>query len=373
LISLYFTIQIRITLRFSSPQALIPFLFLPFASALFPTSLTPHQFQNPISMRSDDGQWRCRVPVNKVAIVGGTHGNERIGVHLVTHFTENPELVTRPSFSTSVVLSNTAAVEAIGTGAGRRYVEEDLNRCFSNQRLNSEPCDAESVEMKRARELDMLLGPKHSEKPNSDFIFDLHSTTANTGVLLCYHQHDTFSAALCSFLQSRDPSVSLLLWPAGADLGLLPTVGRGGMTVEIGPMPHSTVNSTLLRRTMQLLQDSLDFIHQANTLQGLPPPPPQPPRVFSSAGSVDFPRDAEGRITGFIHPDLESKGELREGGALRDGDFVFQNLDGTPVPFDRATHVPSLSGQDSELYPVFVNEAAYYEQHKAFIVCNRVS
>ena len=41
------------------------------------------------------------------------------------------------------------------------------------------------------------------------------------------------------------------------DRGLLPTVGRGGMTVEIGPLAHSTVHAASMLKTMLLIQRAL--------------------------------------------------------------------------------------------------------------------
>lgn len=58
-------------------------------------------------------------------------GNERNGVHMVRHYLKNPDAVTRPSFTAKVLMANEAAVAAIGTGAGTRYVQEDLNRSKS--------------------------------------------------------------------------------------------------------------------------------------------------------------------------------------------------------------------------------------------------
>jgi hypothetical protein len=61
--------------------------------------------------------------VHTVAVVGGTHGNERTGYELVQHFARNPGVVTRPSFNTVTLIANTEAVRA-----NRRYIDKDLNR-----------------------------------------------------------------------------------------------------------------------------------------------------------------------------------------------------------------------------------------------------
>ena len=50
-------------------------------------------------------------PVKCVAIVGGTHGNERHGVHMVKHYLKEPSAVQRSTFKTMCLLGNPAAVE----------------------------------------------------------------------------------------------------------------------------------------------------------------------------------------------------------------------------------------------------------------------
>ncbi|CAL1135308.1 unnamed protein product [Cladocopium goreaui] len=85
--------------------------------------------------------------VKKVAIVGGTHGNETNGVHLAKHFMRNMSLVKRPSFETEVLLSNVAAIEQ-----NTRYVEEDLNRCYFLADLQNDQMSRSTLERKRARE-----------------------------------------------------------------------------------------------------------------------------------------------------------------------------------------------------------------------------
>lgn len=182
-------------------------------------------------------------------------------------------------------------------------------------------------------------------------------TQANTGVLLCYHGDDAFAADLCGFLQAKDPTVRLLQWPSGMDLGLLPTVARGGMTVEVGPLAHSTVDSKSMhvsppaavyqvcvihvlcivcstaelevlscalpptplctfvldalplwspraQRTMDLITDSLDYIHRRNdgSIEG---GQGTGSTVFASLAGVDYPRGDDGEISAFIHEDLQ--------------------------------------------------------------------
>lgn len=67
-----------------------------------------------------------RGPVRRVAVTGGTHGNEMSGVCLVQHWLRDPGELRRPSFAAVPVLANPVA-----TAACRRYVGRDLNRTFT--------------------------------------------------------------------------------------------------------------------------------------------------------------------------------------------------------------------------------------------------
>ncbi|MHC5725180.1 MAG: hypothetical protein ACYTXY_13780, partial [Nostoc sp.] len=49
--------------------------------------------------------------IERVAIVGGNHGNELTGVHLVKMFQQHPNLINRASFETLALLGNLKAIE----------------------------------------------------------------------------------------------------------------------------------------------------------------------------------------------------------------------------------------------------------------------
>jgi succinylglutamate desuccinylase len=132
--------------------------------------------------------------VNVVGIVGGTHGNETNGVYLAKHFLKSPETVNRPSFETKVLLSNENAIKA-----NLRYTETDMNRCFLLKDLEDSSV-VDTYEQRRAKEIDQLLGPKGSATPTTDFIFDLHNTTAGTGVALLMAPDDDFAHEIAAFL-----------------------------------------------------------------------------------------------------------------------------------------------------------------------------
>lgn len=79
----------------------------------------------------------CLPRLSRVAVCGGTHGNELSGVYLVRELLkeareeaeEEEEKEDRPP-SVMLVLSNPWAVQQC-----RRYVGTDLNRCFTHAML----------------------------------------------------------------------------------------------------------------------------------------------------------------------------------------------------------------------------------------------
>lgn len=247
----------------------------------------------------------CENEVKNIAVVGGTHGNELHGIYLASDINSYPkgrELKEMyPSLSVVGVLGNIVATAAIGTGAGRRYCEEDLNRCFLLQDL-ADPSLC-SIERLRARELDALLGPKSSTNPITDLILDFHSTTSNTGFLMCCHPQDKFGLQLVAHLQSKYPYISASLW-ADCEMPLLPTIARSGITVEVGPISHSTSNSALYQETRRILHDALSYIELHNqwiSQKNVPCPEKRrlciqstKMRLFERFATIGFPRNSAG-------------------------------------------------------------------------------
>ncbi|WP_423753451.1 hypothetical protein [Chlorogloeopsis fritschii] len=93
------------------------------------------------------------VNINRVAIVGGTHGNEFTGVYLINKFNKIPKLVQRPSFKTQTIIANIWVFNTV-----KRYIDKDLNRCFATADLqNDSPF---YLEEKQAKFLNRLSTPK---------------------------------------------------------------------------------------------------------------------------------------------------------------------------------------------------------------------
>lgn len=68
-------------------------------------------------------------PLSRVAVCGGTHGNEMTGVYMVRAM-QKQTVDQAASVSITTVLSNPRAVDAC-----RRYIDTDMNRCFTDALL----------------------------------------------------------------------------------------------------------------------------------------------------------------------------------------------------------------------------------------------
>jgi len=301
--------------------------------------------------------------VRRVAIVGGTHGNETNGVHLAKFFMRNSGLVTRPSFQTEVFISNEAAV-----AQNTRYVEEDLNRCYLLADLTDEKKASESKERKRATEVDAKLGPKKSPEPRCDLVIDLHNTTAATDVALLMAPDDDFAHELGYHLQSLDDGVRIVNWNTQDDWSLCPSVGRSGMTFEVGPCPWGCIVPELFERSKKLVLALLDYVekHNARIAAGSSAFESVTIPVYRSIGiSIDYPRCEDGELDGMVHPELQGKdfGELKEGSQL------FMTFAGADKRFYRDEHkVPNDKGA---IFTLFINEAAYYEKKVALMLFDK--
>lgn len=166
-------------------------------------------------------------PLSRMAICGGTHGNEMSGVYMLRELKK--QSVGPAGTALITVLSNPRAVESC-----RRYIDKDLNRCFTSHLLRqvgkkktnyenipkrrmplphrwhkctespgfpSDPVTDETpYEQKRAHELNAQLGPKGSREA-VDLLCDLHNTTSNMGLCLIFYSSDWIPLHILKYLQ----------------------------------------------------------------------------------------------------------------------------------------------------------------------------
>ena len=199
-------------------------------------------------------------PVKKVAVVGGTHGNEYTGVWCIKVIEKQRELYndnkspggdegTGSSGSTGSINVfeqfptleiDTLLANPVAHIQNKRFVDADLNREFSMDKLKRvkvnidalEECDITSEfcgdndgginddlphEAVRAREIESLLGPKFTDttttseasensndasynNPATDIVIDLHTTTANMGISLIIPEGDALMSAAAAYV-----------------------------------------------------------------------------------------------------------------------------------------------------------------------------
>ncbi|CAH2222566.1 N-acyl-aromatic-L-amino acid amidohydrolase (carboxylate-forming) [Pelobates cultripes] len=290
--------------------------------------------------------------INRALIVGGTHGDEMSGVVLAKHWLKDPSELHRKTFTTKAVIGNPLAVERC-----TRYIDMDLNRSFAQENLSASESESDPYEVKRARE----IYQNHVKKEAVDFICDLHNTTSNMGatILLC-KAGDHFSLHMANYLQKNCldyalPSHVYLIDTKEGENIYLQNITRHSLALELGPQPQGVIRADILSRMRNLVNCCLDFIDLFN--QGTEFPCFEL-EMYKVASKVDYPRDADGEIEGIIHKELQDKDYL----PLKPGDPTFQTLKGTELFYD---------GKE-EIYPTFINEAAYYEKKVAFIVMQKI-
>ncbi|XP_077354864.1 N-acyl-aromatic-L-amino acid amidohydrolase (carboxylate-forming) B-like isoform X2 [Festucalex cinctus] len=297
----------------------------------------------------------ARLPrLSRVAVCGGTHGNELSGVYLVRELmrTATGAEAGRDA-SMQAVLANPRAAQLC-----RRYLDTDLNRCFTHAALNGLLTDAPPYEMVRARELDALLGPKGSPQA-VDLVCDLHNSTSNMGLcVIAFSDSDWICLHIFRHLQRlmTDVPVRYIHFDVpDKESFSLDSVGKHGFAFEIGPQPHGVVRSNIYTTMKDGLRHALDWVRLFNSgavFEG------GPVDVFTVVRHVDYPREsASQNITAAIHPQLQDQDFC----LLRPEDPIFQTFSGQTLRY---------KGREP-LHAFFINECAYYEKGAALYLARK--
>lgn len=277
--------------------------------------------------------------INRVAIVGGTHGNEFTGAYLIQKFAQFRHLITKLSFETVTLLANPNAF-----AAGRRYVEKDLNRCFLKQDLQD--ITLSSYEELRAKSIQDILASSGDQQ--ADFILDLHSSTANMGLTIILVNNHPLNLQLAAYLSQINPLVRVYhcSFKSIAENPFVNSLCELGFAIEVGPIAQGILKATLFQQTEELVYTVLDYLEQFN--QGKIPSTNETLIVYNHLSVVDYPKKQDGTIFGMIHPELQDKDYQ----ALNPGDPIFITFDDKTIVYEGASIV----------WPIFINEAAYYEK-----------
>ncbi|MFC0050106.1 aspartoacylase [Rheinheimera tilapiae] len=289
-------------------------------------------------------------PIRTVAIVGGTHGNEFSGIYLEKRYRQQPELMTRSSFSCRTLFANPEA-----HAANKRYVQSDLNRQFKTADLANPLLS--NYEQSRAKVINAELGPKGAAK--TDFVIDLHNTTSNMGACLILTQPGRIYNLLAGYVKLKMPDAVISRDEdhfAAEDHALLCTVGTFGVIVEVGPQPQSVLRQDVLEQMHEMTQHILDFIELYNT--NALPELPKRVEAFRYLHSIKLPLSANGERLGMVHKNIQD----RDYQPIEPGAPLFALFDGSEIDYD-GTEV---------VYPTFINEAAYYDNNLAMSLNDKV-
>lgn len=275
--------------------------------------------------------------INRVALVGATHGNEFTGAYLIKKSEQYPHLIQRDSFETLTLFANPKAFEV-----GRRYIDKDLNRCFKIPDL--ENLTLSSSEDIRAKDIKQMLGSKG--KSQVDIILDLHSTTTNMGLsILLGNLLHPFNLQLAAYLSLTHPEVKICCAPV-VESRSLTSICELGFAIEVGPVAQGVLNAELFQKTEKLVYTILDYLEAYN--QGSISQTNSTLTLYEYVKDIDYPRNDLGEIQAMIHPQLQ----FQDYEPLNPGDPMFITFDGKEIAYEG----------ESTVYPIFINEAAYYEK-----------
>lgn len=273
-------------------------------------------------------------PLKKVLIFGGTHGNEWTGVYAVKKYAH--ELAKEfPDLDLHFIHANPEAFKI-----NRRFKDEDLNRAF--QFLHEER--PSSYEHKRAKEIKAMI----EQEPC--FVIDLHTTTSNMGntVIISHDQPLNFQVSQrmaknlldCRIILSPDPNKKYLA-----------SQSEFGLMIEVGPVANGVLDARPLEGTLQVLKEILRALSNQSSLSN------GTLEIYEEIEDVYYPQSDSSEINGYIHPELQGRDFLPLKGKYN----AFKGFDGSNTQLETK----------EELYPIFVNEAAYYGTQLAFTLCRK--
>lgn len=281
--------------------------------------------------------------IKKVLLSAGVHGNEKTPIFLLKKFQKNSIPITRSNFKTEILIANPQAVKL-----HQRYIDVDLNRCFSSEKLdNPHPLQYEEIQAQAIN--------RRVQESQIDLILDFHTTTSsNMGITLLLSNDRPFNLKLAAYLAEHNDLVRIVLNAEQKQNNRLRHLIPLGMTVEIGGIAPNVVDPVWVERLEYLVQQILDYLEQIN--QDRPPVTPKIITLYSLQEPVYFPTDDQGEIVAMVHPNLHGS----DYSVLNPDEPMFIDLDGNNIYY---------SGETANI--LFVSESAYLEKQIAFYLATK--
>jgi succinylglutamate desuccinylase len=269
----------------------------------------------------------------KVLIFGGTHGNEWTGVYAIKKFAES----LKKEFAELQLEFIHANPEAFKIN--KRFKDEDLNRAFQYLSQNRE----NSYEHQRAKEIRRMILEEDC------FVVDLHTTTSNMGNTVILSHENPINLCVAQILSKNLPDTRVILSP-DQERKYLASQSEFGMMIEVGPVANGVLNSVTLENTIKLLKEIL------NALSTLPNLTTGSVEIYEEIEDVFYPQ-SDGEISAYIHQSFQGRD--------------FDLLEGEYAAFRTFEGVDINMKTEGALYPIFINEAAYYPTKLAFTLCRK--
>jgi aspartoacylase len=309
--------------------------------------------------------------IRKVFIMGGTHGNERTGIHAVQYIQEN----LNDFYSGSVRKIETIYGNPRAIARNSRYIEMDLNRAFtydyrspiSEEKFSGLASSECTYEALRALEIRRNMGALSHP---ADFVIDLHTTTSEMGNCLIVSDDDPWTDALCSRLQGTIPHCNVLYDPVSREVD--PTsssLALNHLTLEMGPFHQGEASLKAVKSALNTIKDIIATVGELNGKDLTKGEGSYPLKKFVKLPyQVDYPRGEGGFPQALIHPEFTGSDFL----PLTKGQSVFQRNDGTNINLMEGELFPEALfdslNENEEIVPFFIGEAAYIEKGIAFLI-----
>lgn len=272
----------------------------------------------------------------KVLVFGGTHGNEWTGIRIVENY-QSFFQKKYPDLHLEFILANPEAAKL-----NKRFKDEDLNRAF--QFLDEERKN--SYEHERAREIREMIAA------DDCYVIDLHTTTSNMGKTIIISDYHPYNLHLCAKVKEKI-SDSKLIGAPDPHKKYLASQTKFGLILEVGATPNGLINPMVMEETLLLLDQILCQISVTSSLEK------GTLEVFEEVENVNYPTNTRGEINSYIHLDLQGKDFV----PLRGKYKAFKSFEGQDIELSTT----------EEMYPIFINEAAYYPQQLAFTLCRKLN
>lgn len=264
-----------------------------------------------------------------IAIVGGTHGNEPVGLEVINALKNKRPEACIHKYET--FQGNPKAFEM-----EKRFVDCDLNRAFGKNGIRK------GYEKQRAEQLEAQI------KGHFDLCLDIHTTTTNMGMTLILNNTHELTQRACAYLKSQFTDIKLIEEDIlDEECNHLNRLSPAGITIEVGPVANNVIRGDFVSKIYEMIKSLLawDFSPEGICLEEV--------EYYKVFKTLYYPEESGW----YIHESIENH-DFKE---IHPGDILFINLEGDTIKYE---------GESA--YPFFINEAAYLKNKSAMVLSKKL-